>query len=124
MRDWVARVFQPELERQGCSVVDYDALGFNQFAVEEVLVKTKYIVVLLTASYLMNRLDEFKTTMAVLQAIDTKTPRFIPILRETFTLPLWIRTFVGLDMTPQKTMNFSYDMERLVKRLKKQPHQQ
>ena len=56
-------------------------------------------------------------------AISTSTPRFIAILRERCNLPLWIQAFVGLDMTPRKTMELRETMRRLVKRLKKQPHE-
>lgn len=123
MREWVAKVFQPRLESDGRSVWDYDGLGYNQFAVEEAIVKSRYTVVLLTASYLKNRFLEFATTNSVLQAVETHTPRFIAISREMISLPLWIRAFVGLDMTPQKTMNFEYNIERLLKRLRKQPEE-
>ncbi len=123
LRDWVAKTFQPELEASGCSIWDYDDLGYNQFAVEEALVKSRYVVVLLTPSYLKERFQEFTTTMAVLQAINTRTPRFIAILRELCSLPLWIQAFVGLDMTPRKTMELRETMRRLLKRLKKQPHE-
>jgi hypothetical protein len=123
MRDWVAKVLQPELEAGGCSIWDYDDLGFNQFVVEEAIVKSRYTVVLLTASYLKDRFKELTTTMAVLQAVHTRTPRFIRVLRELCTLPLWIQAFEGLDMTSRKTMEHRYMMGRLIERLKKQPHE-
>ncbi|HEX2689742.1 MAG TPA: caspase family protein [Kofleriaceae bacterium] len=123
LRDWVAKVFQPELERHGCSIWDHDDLGYNQFVVEEALVKSRYAVVLMTPAYLKERFQEFTTTMAVLQAINTRTPRFVPIVRELCHLPLWTQTFVGLDMTDRKTMEFRDTMGRLIKRLKKQPHE-
>jgi len=125
LREWVAHVFQLELEQPGvqCSVWDSDHLGHSRLAVEEALVKSRYVVVLLTPSYLKERSDEFTTTMALLQAVDTCTPRFIPILREQCHLPLYIQSFVGLDMTPRHEMDFRYNMGRLIKRLKKQPHE-
>lgn len=123
MRDWVAKVFQPELEASGCSIWDYDDLGYNQLVVEEALVKSRYVVVLLTASYLRDRFKEFTTTMAVLQAVNTRTPRFVPILRELCNLPLWIQAFGSLDMTSRKTMELRHMMSRLITRLKKQPHE-
>jgi hypothetical protein len=123
MRDWVTKVFHPELEASGCSIWDYDDLGFNQLVIEEAIVKSRYTVVLLTASYLKDRLKELATTMAVLQAVHTRTPRFICVLRELCTPPLWIQAFEGLDMTPRKTMEYRDTMARLIKRLKKQPHE-
>jgi hypothetical protein len=44
-------------------------------------------------------------------------------VRELCHLPLWTQTFVGLDMTDRKTMEFRDTMGRLIKRLKKQPHE-
>jgi hypothetical protein len=123
LREWVKRVFQPELERHGCSIWPYSDLGYNQLKVEEAIVKSRYVVALLTPEYLQDGFQEFTTTMAVLQAIDTRTPRFIHIQREMFRLPLWIRVFVGLDMTARREMEFHHNMEQLVQRLKKQPHQ-
>ncbi len=125
LREWVARVLQPELERSGAqlSIWDHDDLGYSRLAVEEALVKSRYVVVLLTPSYLRNRLDELTTTMAVLQAVDTRTPRFIPVLRELCNLPLYIQAFVGLDMTPRREMDFRRNVGRLIKRLRKQPHE-
>jgi hypothetical protein len=123
MRDWVTKVFQPELEASGCSIWDYDDLGYNQLVVEEAIVKSRYTVVLLTPSYLKDRFKELTTTMAVLQAVHTRTPRFLRVLRELCTVPLWIQAFEGLDMTPRTTMEHRDTMGRLIKRLKKQPHE-
>jgi Caspase domain/TIR domain len=123
MRDWVSHSLQPELEAAGCSIWDHDDLGYQQFAVEEAIVKSRYVVVLLTPSYLSDRFKELTTTMAVLQAVHTRTPRFVPIVRELCHLPLWIQAFVGLDMTPRKTMELRDTMSRLIRRLKKPPHE-
>ena len=125
LRDWVAHVLQPEIERpdNGLSIWDYDDVGYKKLDVQEAIVKSRYIVVLLTASYLKNPLDELTTTMEILQAVDTHTPRFIPVLREPCPLPLYIQAFVGLDMTPAHEMELHYTIGRLIKRLKKQPHE-
>jgi hypothetical protein len=123
LRDWVTTVFQPQLKAGGCSIWDYDDLGYNQFIVEEALVKSRYVIVVLTPSYLKDRFKELTTTMAVLQAVTTRTPRFIPIVRERCHLPLWIQAFGGLDMSSRKTMEHRYMMSRLLERLKKQPHE-
>jgi hypothetical protein len=125
LRDWVARVLKPEIEKpeHGLSIWDYDDVGYNKLVVEQAIVRSRYIVVLLTESYLKNRFDELTTTMSVLQAVDTRTPRFIPIVRERCSIPLYINAFVGLDMTPAREMEFRNTLGRLVKRLKKQPHE-
>ena len=124
LRAWVEDEFQPELTRAGRTIWDHDALGMIELPdVEEAIKKSKYVVVLLTESYLRSRLDELKTTMAILQAVHTRTPRFIPILRERCDVPLTIKAFVGLDMSESNQMEFRYSMERLIKRLKKEPHE-
>jgi hypothetical protein len=84
-------------------------------------VKRRYAVALSTASYLVDDVKEFTTTMAVLQVIHTRTPNFVPIVRELFNLPYWTQLFVGLDMTPRHGMEFQFNLEQLVTRLKKQP---
>lgn len=123
LRKWVTRELQPRIERAGRSIWKYDQLGFDKLAVQEAIQNSKYVVVLLTGSYLRNRLEEFKVTMAMLQAIHSRTPRFIPILRETCDLPLAIAAFEGLDMTDQNLMGFSDEMDRLIERLTKEPHE-
>jgi hypothetical protein len=125
LREWVAKVFRPELERQGVglSIWDHDELGGLKLDVEEAIVKSRYVVLLLTQSYLQQRLEELTTTMAILQAVNTRTRRFIPIQREMFHLPLYIQAFAGIDLTPQHEMEFRNNMDRLIRRLKKPPHE-
>jgi hypothetical protein len=123
LEDWVSRVFRPALDSAGISVWDRDGLGRLEIELEEAIVKSRYVVLLLTRSYLEDRDEEFKTAMAITQAIDTRTPRFIPIQRERFNMPLYIRAFSGLDMTPRREMKFRDNMSRLIARLKKQPHE-
>ncbi len=122
---WVAKVFRPELERPGVGLTiwDHDDLGGLQLDVEDAIVKSRYVVLLLTRSYLKDRFEELKTTMAIMQAVNTRTRRFIPIQRERFNMPLYIQAFTGIDLTPQREMKFRSSMDSLIKRLKKQPHE-
>lgn len=121
--DWIAKVFRPELESAGLSIWDYDELGNMKLEVEEAIVKSKYVIVLLTQAYLKDRFEELKTTMAIMQAVNTRTRRFIAIQREQFNMPLYIQAFAGLDMTPQREMKFRANMGTLIKRLQKLPHE-
>jgi hypothetical protein len=123
--EWVSKVFRPELEspKVGLSIWDYDDLGQLKLEIEEAVVKSKYVIMLLTRPYLKDRFEELKTTMAVMQAVNTRTRRFIPIQREQFNMPLYIQAFGGIEMTPQREMKFRYNMDVLIKRLKKQPHE-
>jgi Caspase domain/TIR domain len=119
---WIERTFQPELERNGCSVWDYDSIGELKLDFKEAIAKSKYVVVLLTPGYLRSRLDELKTTIAIMQSLHTRTPRFIPVQRERCSIPGDIGAFEGLDLTDANIMQHKRSMERLIKRLKKEPH--
>jgi hypothetical protein len=125
LEHWVSKVFRPELERPGVglSIWDHNDLGGLKIDIEDAIVKSRYVLVLLTRSYLKDRFEELKTTMAIMQAIDTRTQRFIPIQREQFHLPLYIRAFNGLEMTPQREMRFRADLDFLIRRLRKLPHE-
>jgi hypothetical protein len=125
LQDWVAKVFRPELGRPGVglSIWDHDDLGSLKLEVEDAIVKSRYILVLLTRSYLKDRFEELKTTMAIMQAVNTRTRRFIPIQREQFNMPLYIQAFNGIDLTPQREMKFRSSMDSLIRRLKKPPHE-
>lgn len=121
-RHWVERTLKPELELAGLTVWDYDTLGTLSIDFQEAMVKSKYTVVLLTPDYLRSRFEEIKTAAAIMQAAHTRTPRFIPIKREKCSLPLAIGVFEGLDFTEANRMNQGREMQRLVQRLKAEPH--
>jgi hypothetical protein len=61
--------------------------------------------------------------MPVTQAIEGRARRFIPILREQLALPADIAAFVSVDMTPRHEMQFSGNMKRLIRRLKRPPNE-
>jgi Caspase domain/TIR domain len=125
LEHWVSKVFRPELERPGVdlSIWDHNDLGGLKIDIENAIVKSRYVLVLLTRSYLKDRFEELKTTMAIMQAVDTRTQRFIPIQREPFHMPLYIRAFFGIDMTPKREMRFRANMAYLLERLRKHPHE-
>jgi hypothetical protein len=121
LEDWTKHFFQPDLENNGISIWDSDDLGARKLETREAIARSRYTIVLLTQAYLKNRLAEFTATMAAVQAIESGTRRFILILREQFALPCDLDAFVPLDMTPRREMRFRSNMDRLIKRLKKQP---
>lgn len=125
LEDWVTRVFRRELERPGValSVWDHDTLGGLQIDIEEAIVKSRYVVALLTRAYLQSRFEELKTAMAIMQAVSTRSRRFIPVLREQFRAPLYIQAFSGVELTPQREMRFRGSMDRLIARLRQHPHE-
>ena len=125
LEDWVCKVFRPELQGagSGLSVWDEDEVGGLQLEVEVAIVRSRYVIALLTRSYLKNRFEELKTMMAIMQAVNTRTRRFIPVQRESFHVPLYIQAFAGIDMTPQREMRFRSSMNSLLRRLRKQPHE-
>jgi len=121
LEDWVNNFFQPDLENNSLSIWDYDDLGGTKLDAREAIAKSRYTIVLLTQAYLKDRLDVFNATMAAVQALGSGTRRCILILREQFVLPADIDALVPLDMTPPREMQFRKNMDRLIKRLKKQP---
>lgn len=121
-RDWVKRIFKHALEAEGITVWDYDVIGQLNIDFQEAMVKSKYTVVLLTPDYVRSRSEEIRTAAAIMQAAHTRTPRFIPIKREKCSLPLAIGVFEGLDFTEANRMNQSREMQRLIERLKAEPH--
>jgi Caspase domain/TIR domain len=122
VRHWVERNLTPELERAGCSVWDYDTIGELAIDFQEAMVKSKYTVVLLTPGYLRSRFEEVRTAAALMQAVHQRCPRFIPIEREKCSVPPAIGAFTRLDFTDANLMGRKREMERLIKRLKKEPH--
>jgi hypothetical protein len=63
--------------------------------------------------------------MGILQAVHTRTPRFIPILRED--IPNLYAKAVGMfgpiELHEGNVLSHKRQMELLLKRLKKPPHQ-
>jgi hypothetical protein len=123
LRAWVTGSFEPQLAAAGCSIWHHDDLGALALDVEQAIVRSRYVIVLITAAYLRDRMNELISTMAVLQAIYTRTPRFLPVVRELCNLPLWIQAFCLLDLTPRTSMEHRDQLARLVKRLHKPPHE-
>lgn len=121
-KHWVKQVFRPELEGAGCSVWDYETCGQLNLDFQEAMVKSKYTVVILTPDYLRSRFDEVRTAAAIMQAAHTRTPRFIPIKREKCSVPLAIGVFEGLDFTEANRMRYRSELDRLITRLKAEPH--
>lgn len=119
--DWVMNIFQPELMHHKLSIWDSDDVGARKLDVRDAIAKSAYTIVILTREYCKHRLEEFSAGMAVLQAIETGSRRFIPVLREQFFLPLDIGAFVPVDMTLRNEMRFRKNMDRLIRRLKKPP---
>jgi hypothetical protein len=124
LKDWVSKTFRPELEGVGLSIYEYDPLGkIKIFEAEKAIVKSKYTIVLLTKAYFNNSVEELTTAMAIMQVVDKRTPRFIPIQRGDLDSPLYIEMFGGIEMTPQHEMSFRDNMDYLIQRLKKFPHE-
>jgi len=121
LEDWVRNFFQPDLENNDISIWGDDDLGGTKLDAREGIAKSRYFIALLTQAYFRDRLDVFTATMATVQALESGTRRFIPILREQFVLPADIEALTPLDMTPPREMQFRKNMDSLIKRLKKQP---
>jgi hypothetical protein len=121
--DWLSSTLKPELEREGLSVWSMNntgGVGFDDD--EEAITKSRYVLAVVTADTLKDRNSHFVRTMGTLQAVQTSTPRFIPILRERLQLPLRLRAFAGIDLSEANLMGRKRQMALLLDRLKKPPH--
>ncbi len=119
-RTWVESTLLRELQGAGLSVW-CDELG-DVVLRDDVIVKSKYVVVLVTQSLLRNRAERFKATASLLQAVHEDAPRFLCIRRDQAQLPPTMRMFAGLDMSDANRMQHADSIQRLIARLKKDPY--
>jgi Caspase domain/TIR domain len=123
--DWVESTFVPQLEREGISVWDASAQGANIVDFEqEATNKSSYILAVITDAALQDTRSHIPRTMGILQAVHTRTPRLIPILRED--IPNLYSKAVGMfcpvELHDGNLMSHKRQMDLLLKRLKKPPH--
>lgn len=120
LEDWAERTLLEPFREAGISIWS-DQLGDATLR-EEAVVKSKYILPLLTKSYLDDHQAQLTATMAILQAVNARAPRFIPIKRDDVAIPLAMQAFVGLEMTDANLMSYDRLRKRLIARLKQDPY--
>lgn len=121
LEGWAERNLLEPFRKAGISIWS-DQLGDASLR-DEAVVKSKYVVPLLTKSYLDNHQAQLTATMAILQAVNRRAPRFIPIKRDNVKVPLAMQAFVGLEMTDANLMSYDRFRKQLIDRIKKDPHE-
>jgi hypothetical protein len=102
-RLWVESVLVPRLEGLGlrlCLAHRDFRLGAPRIReMERAVERSRYTLAVLTPRYLDGPFEDFQALMAQHQALETRAPRFIPLLREACQPALGIRTTEWLDVS-------------------------
>jgi len=122
-RQFVVNVVAPMLEKLGLRVClehrDF-RLGTPRIAeMERAVVTSRYTVGVFTPSYLDGPFEELQTELARFQAAETRSPRFIPLLRRECPLILGVRMTALLDVTDDTEVDTA--LQRLAVQLREPP---
>jgi hypothetical protein len=100
-RAWVTDTVVPALERLGLRLCLEDRdfrLGASRIEeTERAVIHSRYTVAVFTPAYLAGAYEEFDELLAAHQAIESRTPRLIPLLRRRCQLSLHSRMTEALD---------------------------
>jgi hypothetical protein len=124
---WVENIFQEALLTNGISIWDYNPIGNTKLYAAKAIRECRIVVAVLTRAYFHRKgaLEEFAATMAIVQAVQSGTVRFIAVLREDFDISPHpeFDTWVRVDMTPKTENRFPKNMSRLVDAIKRARNQ-
>jgi hypothetical protein len=123
-RQFVVNVVAPMLEKLGLRVClehrDF-RLGTPRIAeMERAVTTSRYTVGVFTPSYLEGAFEEFEAELARFLATETRSPRFIPLLRRPCPLKLGVRMTALLDVTDDTEVDAA--LQRLAVQLREPPH--
>lgn len=120
---WVRYTVVPSLEKLGLKLCLEDRdfrLGAQRLKEMERAVKTsRYTVCVLTPSYVQGPFEDFQQALAKFQAVESQTPRFIPLLREDCELSLGDRMTQMLDVRDDRAVEAA--LQRLALALRQPP---
>ena len=98
---WVTRTLVPRLEGFGLSIcLENRDLRFGRTTLDNddtAVAQSRYTVAVFTPAYLASNADAFQSQLAQSLAIESGSPRMIPLIRKTCDLPLHVRMLVALD---------------------------
>jgi hypothetical protein len=122
-RQFVVNVVAPLLEKLGLRVClehrDF-RLGTPRIAeMERAVMTSRYTVGVFTPSYLEGPFEELQADLARFQASESRTPRFIPLLRRDCPLKLGVRMTAALDVTDDTEVDAA--VQRLAVQLREPP---
>jgi len=122
-RHFAVNLVAPLLEKLGLRVClehrDF-RLGTPRIAeMERAVITSRYTVGVFTPAYLEGPFEELQTELARFQATETRSPRFIPLLRRDCSLHLGIRMTALLDVTDDAEVETA--LQRLAVQLREPP---
>jgi Caspase domain/TIR domain len=122
-RQFVLGVVAPELQRLGLRVclehVDFRLGAPRIQEIERAVTRSRYTVGVFTPSYLDGVFEELQADLARFQSVESRSPRFIPLLRRDCRLALGVRMTALLDVTDDKDVEAA--LQRLAVQLREPP---
>jgi hypothetical protein len=118
-RSWVEKILVPELERLGIRLClehrDFRIGGQRIREIERAIENSRYTISVFTPRYLQGPFQDFQSVLAQHQGIESRAPRFIPLLREECQPSLAVRATEWLDVSDSE-LDVGV-LERLARRL-------
>ena len=123
-RAWVEKVLVPRLEQLGLKLClerrDF-RLGLPRIReMERAVTESRYTLAVFTPAYLDGAFEDFQALLAQHNAIETRAPRFIPVLWRDCRPSLGARMTELLDLTDPEEVEGG--IQRLALRLREPPH--
>jgi hypothetical protein len=119
-RRWVEEVVVPRLEARGLRVClehrDFRLGRPHIREMERAVAESRYMVAILTPSYLENSFREFESLLAQHQDLETRAARFVPLVRQPCQPPIGMRMLFALDLT--RDAEVEAGLERLARALR------
>jgi Caspase domain/TIR domain len=122
-RAWVTGTVVPYLEGLGLKLCLEDrdfALGAARLdEVDRAVTQSRYTVAVFTSAYLAAAVDSYEAVIAAYSAVESRTPRFIPLIRRPCRLALHARMTEALDVS--RDAEVPAMLQRLAKALRQAP---
>jgi hypothetical protein len=119
-KTWVEQVLVPRLEALGLRIClahrDFRLGAPRIREMERAVERSRYTLAVFTPRYLDGAFEDFQLLLGEHQAVETREPRLIPLMREECALPLGIRTTERLDVSDQEFEEST--VQRLAQRLR------
>jgi hypothetical protein len=121
-RAWVEGILIPRLQRAGLKLCLEREFQLGQPRIREMeraVTTSRYTLAVFTPAYLEGNFEDFQSLIGQHNAIETATPRFIPLLRRSCRPPLGARMTELLDISDEAEVDAA--LERLALRLREPP---
>jgi hypothetical protein len=105
-REWVERALVPKLEGLGlrlCLAHRDFRLGAPRIReMERAVQQSRYTLAVLSPLYVDGAFEDYQAVLAQHYALETRSPRFIPLVREPCSFPLGVRMTECLDVSDRE----------------------